>query len=88
MIVIRDGKGEKDCVTMHHDVGVPFLRQHLARVRLLPQDDLAQGYGRVYLFYTLAETYPHANREWSWQYVFPADRLSVDHALASLAVTT
>lgn len=78
MIVVRDGKGEQDRVTMLPDAVVPFLRDHLARVRLLHQDDLAQGLGRVYLPYALAEKYPNANVEWGWQYVFPADKLSVD----------
>ncbi len=78
MIVVRDGKGEQDRVTILPDTVVLFLRQHLARVRLLHQDDLAQGDGRVYLPYALAEKYPTANREWGRQYGFPADRLSVD----------
>ncbi len=78
MIVVRDGKGEQDRVTILPDTVVPFLRQHLARVRLLHQDDLAQGYGRVYLPDALAEKYPTVNREWGRQYGFPADRLSVD----------
>ncbi|MBN1935872.1 MAG: hypothetical protein JW934_14475 [Anaerolineae bacterium] len=59
-------------MTMLPDATVPFLREHLAHVYLLHQDDLVQGYGRVYLPYTLAEKYPNANTEWGWQYVFPA----------------
>lgn len=44
----------------------------------MDQNDLAQGYGRVYLPYALAEKYPNANVEWGWQWVFPANKLSVD----------
>jgi site-specific recombinase XerD len=48
------------------------------RVQQLHTTDLAEGYGAVYLPYALERKYPHANREWSWQYVFPAKSRSVD----------
>jgi integrase len=54
------------------------LRTHLSRVRLLHERDLAEGYGRVYLPFALDRKYPHADREWGWQYVFPASRRSID----------
>lgn len=78
LIVVRDGKGEQDRITMLPDALIPFLRDHLARVYLIHQDDLAHGYGRVSLPYALAAKYPNADRAWGWQYVFPADRLSTD----------
>ena len=78
MLIVRDGKGEKDRVTVLPDAVVPFLHEHLAHVRLLHQNDLRQGYGRVYLPYALAEKYPNAAAEWGWQYVFPATKLSQD----------
>jgi integron integrase len=77
-IIVRDGKGGKDRVTMLPDALVPFLQEHLQRVKLLHEGDLAQGYGCVYLPYALERKYPNASKEWPWQYVFPSDRLSVD----------
>jgi integrase len=55
-----------------------LLQEHLLRVKALHQQDLAQGYGSVYLPNALARKYPHAGKEWGWQYVFPAGRLSQD----------
>ena len=77
-IIVRDGKGSKDRITMLPDALVPFLQEHLKRVKLLHESDLAQGYGSVYLPYALERKYPNAAQEWLWQYVFPSDRLSVD----------
>ncbi|MFZ5917968.1 MAG: integron integrase [Chloroflexota bacterium] len=77
-ITVRDTKGARDRVTVLPTAVVPFLRQHLTYVRLLHQDDLAQGFGHVYLPYALAEKYPNANKEWAWQYAFPADKRSPD----------
>ncbi len=54
------------------------LQGHLRIVKRMHQEDLAQGYGVVYLPYALERKYPNANREWIWQYVFPSQRLSVD----------
>lgn len=77
-IVIREGKGFKDRVTMIPQSLRPELERHLERVRLLHEQDLAAGAGKVYLPYALARKYPQAAREWGWQYVFPAARLSRD----------
>jgi len=77
-IIIRDGKGEKDRVTMLPDSLVAPLREHLMRVKHLHEKDLAEGYGTVHLPYALDVKYPHANQEWGWQYVFPARTRSVD----------
>jgi len=77
-IIVRDGKGMKDRVTMLPDTLVEPLREHLQRVRMLHQQDLAEGYGAVYLPAALERKYPHANREWIWQYVFPAAKRSKD----------
>jgi integrase len=54
------------------------LQQRLQSVRAVHQQDLAAGYGAVYLPDALERKYPNANREWGWQYLFPADKLSVD----------
>jgi integrase len=56
----------------------PLLQNHLAGVRTLHQQDLAQGHGEVYLPHALVLKYPHAPKEWGWQSVFPARDLSVD----------
>jgi integrase len=54
------------------------LQSHLEKVRRLHEEDLAEGLGAVYLPYALARKYPNAEREWGWQYAFPARTLSVD----------
>jgi len=77
-VIVRDGKGEKDRMTLFPEALHTVMRDHLERVRMLHEHDLAAGYGRVYLPHALARKYPHANQEWRWQYVFPADRLSTD----------
>lgn len=77
-ILVRDGKGAKDRVTMLPESLVPPLRTHLARVRELHSQDLAAGQGEVYLPFALDRKYPGAGREWMWQYVFPSAQLSVD----------
>lgn len=77
-IVVRDGKGKEDRVTMlPKNVNVP-LQRHLNEVRKLHQKDLKEGFGNVYLPYALERKYVNANREWGWQYVFPASNRSVD----------
>ena len=77
-IIVREGKGFKDRVTMLPQILLEPLQQHLARVRKLHKDDLAQGYGKVYLPNALAKKYPNAATEWGWQYVFPARGFSTD----------
>ena len=77
-VTVRDGKGSKDRYTTLADVLVPILGEHLQRVELIHREDLAGGGGAVYLPGALARKYPHAAREWRWQYVFPARDLSKD----------
>jgi integron integrase len=77
-LTIRDGKGEKDRTTMLPESLVEPLQEHLARVSQLHRQDLNAGCGAVYLPYALDVKYPQANREWAWQYVFPAKSLSID----------
>lgn len=77
-LTIRDGKGQKDRVTMLPKTLVEPLRAHLARVRQLHERDIAEGFGRVYLPFALDRKYPNADLEWGWQYVFPASRRSID----------
>ena len=77
-IIVRDTKGDEDRVTMLPESVVEPLREHLLRVKRLHEEDLANGYGSVYLPDALERKYPNAAREWPWQYVFPSGRLSVD----------
>ena len=77
-IVVREGKGFKDRVTLLPERLKEPLAEHLKRVKLLHQKDLEMGCGRVYLPYALSQKYPNADREWGWQYMFPAAGLSVD----------
>jgi integron integrase len=84
-IVIHDGKGAKDRVTMLPQRLSVELKQHLERVKLIHEGDLAKGLGRVYLPFALARKYQQADREWRWQYVFPAAGLSRDPRHGNLA---
>ena len=77
-ITVRDGKGKKDRITILPESLIAPLRKHLEQVKRLHEQDLARGYGAVYLPDALARKYPNAQREWVWQWVFPSPRLSVD----------
>jgi integron integrase len=77
-IVVREGKGSKDRVTMLPARLVAPLRAHLEEVRVLHRSDLDAGLGAVWLPFALARKYPNAAREWGWQYVFPSARISID----------
>jgi integron integrase len=77
-ILVRDGKGAKDRVTMLPGSLVEPLRRHMERVRDLHAEDLAAGGGGVYLPYALDRKYPNAAKEWHWQYVFPSIKISTD----------
>ncbi len=70
-LMVRDGKGGKDRMTLLPQSLVPELRQHLLAVRQLHRADLAAGWGKVLMPYALARKYPQADREWGWQWVFP-----------------
>ena len=77
-IVVREGKGNKDRVTMLPASVKEALAIHLARVRRRHEADLRAGLGRVALPDALARKYPNADREWGWQWVFPAARICRD----------
>lgn len=77
-IIVHDGKGKKDRITILPVSLQTPLRNHLHRIERLHQKDLSQGYGKVYLPHALHLKYPNANREWIWQYVFPSRQLSQD----------
>jgi integron integrase len=77
-LIVRDGKGGKDRITMLPTLLKEPLKQHLSRVEALHEQDLREGYGRVYLPNALERKYRNANREWVWQYVFPSGKRSTD----------
>lgn len=77
-ILIRDGKGFKDRITMLPITLIAPLKAHLQRVMQLHQNDLADGLGAVHMPQALGLKYPYAARDWSWQYVFPSGHLSQD----------
>ena len=77
-ILIRDGKGAKDRVTMLPVSVVESLQAHLNSRRALFEDDKRLGKADVFLPDALARKYPNAPQEWGWQYVFPSGSLSID----------
>ncbi|GAA4426687.1 integron integrase [Acidovorax lacteus] len=77
-ILIREGKGNKDRVTVLPENLIADLQAQLQRARALHEKDLEAGLGRVYLPYALAVKYPEADRSWAWQYVFPSPVRSLD----------
>lgn len=77
-IVVREGKGEKDRVTMLPASLVEPLKAQIAFVTRQHERDLLDGYGSVELPFALARKYPNADKELAWQYIFPSDRLSTD----------
>jgi integron integrase len=77
-IVIRDGKGKKDRVTMLPKTVASYLKEHLKRIKQQHDQDLARGCGGVYLPNALARKYRGADKSWAWQYVFPSSKISAD----------
>lgn len=77
-IVVRDGKGNKDRVTMLPAPLIEPLRSHLIRVKQLHEQDLESGYGCVFMPFALDRKYLNACREWGWQYIFPSSNISED----------
>jgi integron integrase len=77
-IVVRDSKGNESRVTMLPDQVIKPLRTHLKLIKQRHLRDLASGYGVVHLPFALAKKYPHAERQWLWQYVFPSIGIAVD----------
>jgi len=77
-IVVRDGKGNKDRVTVLPTIIIDNLKRHLQKTKTLHERDLKTGFGSVYLPYALERKYKNAGKSWAWQYVFPSSRLSID----------
>jgi len=79
-IVIRQGKGQKDRVTMLPRASKALLAAHLAAVRRRHHEDMARGLGRVVLPFALERKFAHVATDWRWQFVFPAARICRDPA--------
>ena len=77
-LIVRDGKGGKDRITMLPEAVKEPLRRQIERVRAIHEQDLRRGFGTVYLPNALEVKYPNAARELAWQWVFPAAQLSID----------
>ena len=77
-IVVRDGKGQKDRITMLPENLKGKLKTHLKRVKKLHENDIEEGFGDVYLPNALSVKYPNAGKEWAWQYIFPSHKRSID----------
>ncbi|MEP0904259.1 tyrosine-type recombinase/integrase [Leptolyngbya subtilissima ST-M1] len=71
-VVVRDAKGQESRITMLPTSLIFPLQDHLEDVQRTHRQDLDQGYGAVTLPFALARKYPNANRQWIWQFVFPA----------------
>src|SRR6266404_7161947 len=77
-ITVRDGKGAKDRVTMLPVNMAAALERHLVKVKAQHEQDVEDGFGEVYLPNALERKYRNGARSWSWQFVFPSARISVD----------
>lgn len=77
-ILVRDGKGGKDRVTILPGPVVQPLQAHLLRVKALHEQDVAEGYGDVELPDAISRKYPRAPYEWGWKFIFPSHKRSVD----------
>jgi len=77
-IIIRDGKGHKDRITVLPVTLIASLQEHLKWVRAVHEQDRADGVEGVYLPEALSRKYPTAHKDWRWQWVFPSEHLSVD----------
>jgi integron integrase len=77
-ILVRDGKGAKDRVTMLPLALIQPLHHHLRHVRAVHKRDLRKGMGVVYMPHALARKFPNVAHEWIWQWVFPSRSLSSD----------
>jgi integron integrase len=77
-ILVRDGKGAKDRVTMLPQSTIEPLKRQLAIAKAFHESDLAAGHGDVELPSALARKYPRAPCQWAWKFVFPSHKLSTD----------
>lgn len=77
-LVVRDGKGKKDRITVLASVIIARLKQQVKRVKILHKKDKKRGYGRVLLPNALSKKYPGAATRFGWRYLFPSKNISRD----------
>ncbi len=77
-IVVRDGKGQKDRVTVLPESSIENLHRQIEYAQRIHREDLETGFGEVYLPHALAKKYPNAAKEFRWQFLFPSRQLSKD----------
>jgi len=77
-IIVRDGKGNKDRVTILPETLIDILKLQIKRVKIIHEQDLLDGFGSVYLPYAIERKYPSAEKSFGWQYLFPASKNSKD----------
>jgi integron integrase len=73
-IIVRSGKGNKDRTTLLPASLVPELQTQIKRVERLHPEDIANGYGEVYLPNAIAKKYPNASRQTAWQFLLPSTK--------------
>jgi len=78
-ILVRDGKGAKDRITMLPASVTAALQDHLRRVKEIHEKDLNEGWGGVWLPNALERKYRNASKEWRWQWVFPQENRWINH---------
>ncbi len=77
-LYVRSGKGDNDRTTILPRAAKESLKDHLEQVKVLHEKDLEAGHGEVHLPTALDKKSPNAGKDWAWQYIFPANQLSVD----------
>lgn len=78
LVFVRAGKQDKDRSTILPVSVEEKLKLHLEEVKKIHEKDISSGQGEVHLPDALMHKYPNAAKDWSWQYVFPSNKLSVD----------
>jgi integron integrase len=77
-LIVREAKGSKDRITTLPEKIIPELKQHLNEVYKIHKKDLAEGKGKTKLPFALAKKYKNADKDYYWQYAFPANKFIVD----------
>jgi len=78
LLMVRDGKGRKDRTTLFAEKLRAPIKSHLEKVKVIFEEDAANGHANVWLPNALDRKYPKAGKTWQWQYVFPSQNLSRD----------
>jgi integron integrase len=78
-ILVRNGKGFKDRVTLLPKLVTDTLKSQMDYAKVIHERDLANGYGRTSLPNALSVKYPNVDKQWGWQYIFPSSKVSLDN---------